>query len=135
MARVALIVAATAVAVTNAFVPPAGGVLPTLRTGMLARHAARDPRTGIALRMSADGPADSKFAKLMADCKDWGLCRFITINPAGAVLETASPMDVGLNFFEIPGKVGLRSRGGMLRVYALDMSRCGAAKNVLGFRA
>ena len=132
MARVALI-AATAVAVANAFVPPAGGVLPTLRAGI--PHAARDPRTGIALRMSADGPADSKFAKLMADCKDWGLCRFITINPAGAVLETASPMDVGLNFFEIPGKVGLRSRGGMLRVYALGMSRRGAARNVPGFRA
>ena len=27
-----------------------------------------------------------------------------TINAGGAVLETAAPMDVGLNFFEIPGK-------------------------------
>lgn len=48
--------------------------------------------------------SDSKFAKLLADCKDWGLTRFITINSGGAVLETASPMDVGLNFFTVPGK-------------------------------
>ena len=40
------------------------------------------------LRMAeaTTAPADGKFAKLLADCKDWGLCRFITINAAGAVL-------------------------------------------------
>ena len=53
---------------------------------------------------ASGGGAESKFAQLIADCKDWGLCRFITINAGGAVLETASPMDVGLNFFEVPGK-------------------------------
>jgi hypothetical protein len=62
----------------------------------------------LSLRMAdfaTPAPAqDGKFANLMADCKDWGLCRFITINAGGAVLETASPMNVGLSFFNVPLK-------------------------------
>jgi hypothetical protein len=94
-----------AVGSAAAFLP--SGVAPALRArGPAAAAAAGQRLQRGGLRMMAGG-AESKFAKLMADCKDWGLCRFITINPSGAVLETASPMDVGLKFFDIPGKVGL----------------------------
>lgn len=71
-------------------------------------HPVRTSSSGSSLRMSGDAQetaaSEGKFAKLIADCKDWGLCRFVTINACGAVLETASPMDVGLNFFNVPGK-------------------------------
>jgi hypothetical protein len=47
-------------------------------------------------RMAAGGPAatDSSFlnhplAALLAECKDFGLVRFISVNPSGSVLETA----------------------------------------------
>jgi hypothetical protein len=48
------------------------------------------------LRMAAGGPTatDSSFlnhplAALLAECKDFGLVRFISVNPSGSVLETA----------------------------------------------
>ena len=79
-------------------------------TGGMALPGLRSRSSGIplSLRMAdfaTPAPAqDGKFANLMADCRDWGLCRFITINAGGAVLETASPMNVGLSFFNVPGK-------------------------------
>ena len=79
-------------------------------TGGMALPGLRSRSSGLplSLRMAdfaTPAPAqDGKFASLMADCRDWGLCRFITINAGGAVLETASPMNVGLSFFNVPGK-------------------------------
>ena len=101
-----------AVASATGFVISGNGVASTLRVrtssslmSAPSRLATAKPARASELRMAdAKSGSDSKFAKLLADCKDWGLCRFITINAAGAVLETASPMDVGLNFFEVPGK-------------------------------
>ena len=53
-------------------------------------------RSPTSFRMAAGGPAatDSSFlnhplAALLAECKDFGLVRFISVNPSGSVLETA----------------------------------------------
>jgi hypothetical protein len=53
-------------------------------------------REPTSLRMAAGGPVatDNSFlnhplASLLAECKDFGLVRFISVNPSGSVLETA----------------------------------------------
>jgi hypothetical protein len=110
MARRVVLALLLAAAPIHAFVN--GIASPALRARQPAASSmhpvSRSAASGFSLRMSGGAeempPSEGKFAKLIADCKDWGLCRFITINAGGAVLETASPMDVGLNFFNVPGK-------------------------------
>ena len=53
-------------------------------------------RNHLPLKMATGGPAaaDSSFlnhplAELLTECKDFGLVRFISVNPSGSVLETA----------------------------------------------
>ena len=56
-------------------------------------------RNHLPLKMATGGPAaaDSSFlnhplAELLTECKDFGLVRFISVNPSGSVLETAGDM-------------------------------------------
>ncbi len=51
--------------------------------------------SSIALRMAAGGPSATEsllshpLAAILSGCKDFGLVRFISVNPSGSVLETA----------------------------------------------
>uniref|UniRef100_A0A7S0VV11 Uncharacterized protein n=1 Tax=Hemiselmis tepida TaxID=464990 RepID=A0A7S0VV11_9CRYP len=47
---------------------------------------------------------DHGLVELLEDCKGWGLARFISVNPAGSVLETSARMDLSMNGFNVPGK-------------------------------
>ena len=109
----------------GAFVLPFSAGMPRASRAPSVVSQARSLRTaGSAIRMSgkqeavrkrerkgrrmtqcaSGGGAESKFAQLIADCKDWGLCRFITINAGGAVLETAQPDGCGFELFRGAGK-------------------------------
>mmetsp|Transcript_53091 Transcript_53091/g.125411 ORF Transcript_53091/g.125411 Transcript_53091/m.125411 type:complete len:213 (+) Transcript_53091:38-676(+) len=61
------------------------------------------------LRM-ASGPAPEKveattaLGNLLKECKEWGLVRWVTVNPSGSVLETTADMSVGQSTFSVPGK-------------------------------
>ena len=84
-ATAAALVLAFAAQCAHGFVAPTN--IATARPVQQPLLRARQAACG-RLRMAeaTTAPADGKFAKLLADCKDWGLCRFITINAAGAVL-------------------------------------------------
>ena len=91
-AAAVLLALAVCAGCAHGFVAPARATAaaPVLRARQAAAQgccALRRASLGLQMAAEATAPADGKFAKLLADCKDWGLCRFITINAAGAVLD------------------------------------------------
>jgi len=80
----AALVLAIAVQCVHCFVAPTN--IATARPVQQPLRARQAACGRLRMAEATTAPADGKFAKLLADCKDWGLCRFITINAAGAVL-------------------------------------------------
>lgn len=83
-ATAAALVLAFAAQCAHGFVAPTN--IATARPAQQQLLRARQAGGRLRMAEATTAPADGKFAKLLADCKDWGLCRFITINAAGAVL-------------------------------------------------
>mmetsp|Transcript_32843 Transcript_32843/g.74868 ORF Transcript_32843/g.74868 Transcript_32843/m.74868 type:complete len:208 (-) Transcript_32843:331-954(-) len=118
MRPAALLLALCAPAVALAFMTAVPGASLASLSGSAAisrhTHTVRSLRAAGAaprLRM-AGGPAEatetvapsalvSLFKEEMAD---WGLVRWILVNPSGSVLETTAQMGMGTNLFTIPGK-------------------------------
>ena len=76
-----------------------------------ASPALRSVPAASRLRM-AGGPAEATESKAPSalvsmfkeEMADWGLVRWILVNPSGSVLETTAEMGMGTNLFTIPGK-------------------------------